>query len=270
MTTNLTALKSGNASAEVATPRAIEYLSPAAPVSMADRWFEIASIDHFWIRRRFEVLQRLGGDLIGQGGQMAEIGCGHGLLQRQMEDAYGKEVTGFDLNDFALRQNISVKSRVCCYDIFRKESELEGRFDVIFLFDVLEHISDEDGFLSAVLFHLRPRGKLVINVPAGQWAFSSYDTAAGHVRRYTMRTLRQSAARSGLVPLRWTYWGLPLIPVLLLRKLWLTREHDEREIISAGFDSRSPLVNRAMWTLSKTEYIPQRLLGTSLMAVLQR
>lgn len=270
MTANPTALKSANSGAQIANPRAIEYLSPPTQVSMADRWFEIASIDHFWIRRRFEVLCRLAGDLIGQAGQMAEIGCGHGLLQRQIEDVFGKEVTGFDLNDFALRQNVSVKSRVCCYDIFQRKPEFERHFDVIFLFDVLEHIADEDGFLNAALFHLRPQGRLLINVPAGRWAFSSYDIAAGHVRRYRMRTLRQSAARSGLVPSAWTYWGLPLVPVLLLRKLWLLGQHDERTIISTGFDSRSSAMNKTMRVLSKAEPIPQRFLGTSLMAVVQR
>lgn len=237
---------------------------------MADSWFEIASLDHFWIRRRFEVLQQLAGGLLSNAREMAEIGCGHGLLQRQIEDAYGKEVIGFDLNEYALRQSISRRSRVCCYDIFQRNPALEAKFDVIFLFDVLEHISDEDGFLSAVLFHLKPEGKLAINVPAGQWAFSAYDTAAGHVRRYSMRILSDSAARSGLAPTQWTYWGLPLVPVLQLRKLWLLGRRDEGKIITAGFDSRSSVMNHAMNLLSHCEILPQHLLGTSLMAVFQR
>jgi hypothetical protein len=78
--------------------RTITYLSPPAEVSMADRWFEIAAIDHFWIRRRFEVFQRLADGLIGSAREIAEIGCGHGLLQLQIETAYGRDVAGFDLN----------------------------------------------------------------------------------------------------------------------------------------------------------------------------
>ena len=254
----------------LAAPRPIEYLSAPAEVRMADRWFEIASLQHFWIRRRFEVLERVAGDVLGQAEQMAEIGCGHGLLQRQIEDAYGRGVTGFDLNEFALQHNASRKSRICCYDIFQRQPGFAERFDVIFLFDVLEHISDEGGFLNAALYHLKPQGQLIINVPAGQWAYSSYDTAAGHLRRYTMRTLSESAARSGLVPVAWTYWGLPLVPVLLLRKLWLLGQREQSKIISAGFDSRSSAVNRLMHWVAKLERLPQRILGTSLMAILQR
>jgi len=234
---------------------------------MADHWFEVASLDHFWIRRRFEVLQRLAGGLITSARKIAEIGCGHGLLQRQVEDAYGREVAGFDLNELALRRNVSRRSNLCCYDIFQADVELRGSFDLIFLFDVLEHISDEDRFLKALLFHLAPKGKLVINVPAGQWAYSAYDKAAGHVRRYSMHTLRQSAARSHFEMERWTYWGLPLVPTVVLRKLWLMGKHSQSEIITAGFDSRSSAINNALSALARCERIPQKLLGTSLMAI---
>src|SRR5258708_38026633 len=76
----------------------IEYLSQPAAVSMADRWFEISSTDHFWIRRRFAVLQRLAGHRISVAGEVAEFGCGHGWLERRMQHAYLREVTGLDLN----------------------------------------------------------------------------------------------------------------------------------------------------------------------------
>ena len=236
---------------------------------MADRWFAIAAIDHFWIRRRFDVLQRLAGGLISGAREMAEIGCGHGVFQRQIELAYGREVTGFDLNEYALKQNLSRISKVCCYDIHQKDAALRERFDLIFLFDVLEHIADEDRFLEALMFHLAPGGKLVVNVPAGQWAYSAYDEAAGHVRRYSLGALRQTARRNHLEAADWTYWGLPLVPSLLLRKLWLMGMHDQEKIISAGFDSRTPAINKILGFVSRCEPIPQKLLGTSLMAVFQ-
>jgi SAM-dependent methyltransferase len=262
-------MPTANSATKTAFIRKIEYLSSPAEVRMADRWFEIATVDHFWIRRRFTVLQELADGLIRDAQEMTEIGCGHGLLQRQIEDAYGREVTGFDLNDYALKQNLSRRSRVCCYDIFQKDAALRANYDVIFLFDVLEHISNEDLFLNALLFHLKPQGKLVINVPAGQWAFSPYDEAAGHVRRYSIQTLSESAARNGLQTQEWSYWGLPLLPTLMLRKLWLMGQRDESRIITTGFDSRSSAVNSVLGALSRCEWIPQKLAGTSLMAVFQ-
>jgi SAM-dependent methyltransferase len=247
----------------------IVYLSPPSEVSMADRWFETASDDHFWIRRRFNVFRRLAGDLVPGARELAEIGCGNGLFQRQIEEVYGRQVTGFDLNEFALKKNLSCLSTVCCYDIYQRDPALRARFDLIFLFDVLEHIADEDRFLPALLFHLAPGAKLVVNVPAGEWAYSAYDHAAGHVRRYSIRSLRDAAERNNLEVMEWSYWGLPLVPILVLRKFWLLGMHDRDKIISAGFDSRMSAINQLLGFVSSCELIPQTFLGTSLMAVLQ-
>jgi SAM-dependent methyltransferase len=248
----------------------IEYLSRPAAVNMGDQWFEVASIDHFWIQRRFRVLQILAGELIGEGREMAEIGCGNGLLQRQIETNYDRSVSGLDLNEYALQRNVSTRSRVFCYDILDRNTRLEGAFDVVFLFDVLEHITDEDTFLNALLFHLKPNGKLIVNVPAGPWAFSSYDRAAGHVRRYLIGSLRDTAHRNAFDVADWTYWGLPLIPMLAIRKLWLAIYNNDDAIIRTGFDSRSAWINRSLKKLSTLEPIPQKIIGTSLMAILQR
>jgi hypothetical protein len=251
-------------------PRDVEYLSPPTAVSMTDGYFELASLDHFWVRRRLEVFRSLAGPLIENAREMAEVGCGHGIVQRQIEEAYGRAVTGFDLNENGLKQNLSRFSRVCCYDIFQRDVAFKGRFDLIFLWDVLEHIAREDEFLQTLLFHLSPGGGLVVNVPAGQWAYSGYDRAAGHVRRYSARSLLETAKGSGLQAACWSYWGLPLLPALLVRKVLLMGPQNEGRAYSTGFGTRTSAINGILGTLSKFEVIPQRLAGTSLMAVFQR
>ncbi len=256
-------------SSESPVLRTIEYLSPPAAVSMADEWFEIADLDHFWIRRRFEVLRQLAGSLISGAREMSEIGCGHGLLQRQIEDGYGKELTGFDLNEYALKRNVSRSSKLCCYDISMMSAALREKFDLIFLFDVLEHVAEEDGFLGALRFHLAPGGKLILNVPASQRMYSEYDRAVGHIRRYSRRTLQLTAGRNGLKITNWSYWGFALVPMLLLRKIWLQGWKDQSKVVSVGIDSRTPSLNKALGILSRCEMIPQKLMGTSLMAILQ-
>jgi 2-polyprenyl-3-methyl-5-hydroxy-6-metoxy-1,4-benzoquinol methylase len=259
-----------NSDTEASGLQQIEYLSRPAEVSMSDGYYQIATTDHFWVSRRFEVLQSLGNGVVSGAGEIAEVGCGHGLLQRQIEDKYGKRVTGFDLNEYGLKHNVSRTSRVCCYDIHQRNEEFRGKFDLILLFDVLEHISDEDSFLDALLFHLAPEGKLVIHVPAGQWAFSEYDIAAGHVRRYSLDDLRAVAKRNSLEIQDWTWWGLPLVPALAVRKLLVRGKRDHRKIVGTGFDSRTPWMDKALRTITRLEWIPQKFLGTSLMAVLRR
>src|SRR6266516_7707486 len=67
----------GRKPSKMNSSRNLTYLSSPGEVSMADQWFEIASIDHFWVRRRFEVFRRLAGSLIQDARDIGEIGCGH-------------------------------------------------------------------------------------------------------------------------------------------------------------------------------------------------
>lgn len=250
--------------------REIEYLSRPSEVRMSDWYFELASIEHFWVRRRFQVLQKLAGRRIADAKELAEFGCGHGLLQRQIEDAYGRPVAGFDLNEGALKQNVARLSKVACYDVLQRDQSLRDRFDVILLFDVLEHIQDEDAFLRAIQYHLTQPGFLIVNTPAGEWAYSGYDVAAGHVRRYSIRTLREAARRNGFEVTKWTYWGLPMAPTLAIRKFWFKGKNDQSKIYAAGFDSGNRVINKALGALAGCEVIPQKIFGTSVMAVCQR
>jgi hypothetical protein len=53
-----------------------------------------------------------------------------------------------------------------------------------------------------------------------------------------------------------------------MRKLLLMGNRDQKKITTTGFDSKGHWINTALGTLSRLEWIPQKLLGTSLMAVL--
>ena len=247
----------------------IQYLSRPAEVSMGDDWFNIANLTHFWMRRRCEVMQRLAGDTIRGAREIAEVGCGHGVLQRQIENLYKRDVAGFDLHESALERSVSLTSPLYCYDIFEKSSQLMGRFDLIILFDVIEHIDNEDAFLCALQSHLAPNGKILINVPALQSLYSQYDAAVGHVRRYSLASLAQLAERNGMHVKNSTYWGFALLPLLAMRKIWMMMQ-SRKTAISAGFDAHGPMMNSLLLLLSRCEFIPQRLLGTSLMMIVEK
>jgi hypothetical protein len=246
-------------------PRAVAYLSASVPVNMGDWWFDVANCEHFWVRRRFAVMRRLADSVIRNSTRAAEIGCGNGLLQRDIEDYYKIPVAGFELNEVALQKNVSRESPLYCYDIHQRNPEFRARFDLVLLFDVLEHIEDESGFLQSVKFHMAESGTLLINVPAHQSLFSDYDRAAGHIRRYSLNQLAEVAERNGLKPRALTYWGLPLIPLLLLRKAMRMQRSNGK----SGFDPRGNAINSLLSAMAKCEPIPQRLSGTSVMAVLE-
>jgi len=237
---------------------------------MSEAWFKIANLEHFWIKRRFDVLRKLGQAITFRDKKIGEIGCGYGLVQKQLEQGYGVTVDGFDLNADALRDSQASDHPRFCYNVFDCDSRFAAHYDLLVLFDVLEHVEQEKGFLEAVLYHLKPGGLLLINVPALMFFYSAYDKVIGHQRRYSIRTLEAICASVGLKRTAVSYWGLPMIPILFLRNLRVAHQKDPNLIIQHGYKPPGNLANRLLGIWSALEPIPQRLLGTSLMAVYRK
>lgn len=88
------------------------------------------------------------------------------------------------------------------------------------LFDVIEHVKDDQAFLRRMAALLAPGGRLYATVPAYGWLWSDEDVRAGHFRRYTMHSIAALFRQTGLSVEYATYFfrWLPL-PILLLRAL---------------------------------------------------
>ena len=71
-------------------------------------------------------------------------------------------------------------------------------FDCVLYVDVLEHIQDDHGQITACAEFVRAGGYIVILAPAHEWLFSEFDKRIGHLRRYDRRLLR------ALMPPNWT------------------------------------------------------------------
>ncbi len=72
------------------------------------------------------------------------------------------------------------------------------RFELIGLFDVLEHIPDDAGILKHIHGLLTPGGALLMTVPAHQELWSYFDVASQHCRRYSAKELRKKLEEAGL------------------------------------------------------------------------
>jgi len=249
----------------------VQYRSKPAAVSMGDDYYELASLDHFWIEHRFNIFKAISRkiNICRQNLRVADIGCGHGLLQCQLKDRFNWAVDGYDLNQAALRNSIASDQTVEFYDINERHDDLESLYDVIFLFDVIEHIEVEGAFLDSVKFHLKKDGFLVVNVPAAPWLFSRYDKVAGHFRRYTWKTLNDTLQSSGFSPITCTYWGLLYIPLIVARKLVLDlrKRLSNEQVNTAGFKPPSAPLNSLFKNLSTLDPLPNRFGGSSLMAI---
>lgn len=95
-----------------------------------------------------------------------------------------------------------------------------GAISAVGLFDVLEHIQDDVGFLAKVHAALAPGGRLYLTVPAGPWLWSVDDEYASHWRRYTQRALRRALTAARFrVEVASFFFTLLVVPIFLCRRL---------------------------------------------------
>jgi SAM-dependent methyltransferase len=245
----------------------IEILSEPKAVNMADEWFEIATAEHFWMQWRHAVVLRAARAAGVPLQRALEIGCGSGVARMMLERDLGVPVDGCDLNRAALEMAEPGRGRLFSYDILDLEPSMLDRYDAVFLLDVVEHIPADTTFLTAALKHLRPGGLIVINVPAGMMFFSQYDRVAGHVRRYSHKTLSRLFRRCGMESEGLEYWGLSMVPVLLARKAYM-RMIPPTDIMRAGFAPPNQAIQSVFGALKRIETaLPFAMpFGTSLLA----
>jgi 2-polyprenyl-3-methyl-5-hydroxy-6-metoxy-1,4-benzoquinol methylase len=251
-------------------PGLVRQVSPAREQPFPEEWYELTSPTHFWFQWRLAAtlgLIRRVGIPTDRPLKALEIGGGTGVLRDQLEAKTSWVVDMTDLQLEALRHARQGRGQNLYYDILEERAPFLDAYDVIILFDVLEHIEPTGPFLRSTLRHLKKGGYLLLNVPALQGLYSAYDRAAGHVRRYDKRSLRAEFARLDLQVSALRYWGVVLLPLLLARKLLLRQSAAPAEIIRTGFQPPGDLTHRLLRGLMRVETSlwPNPPLGTSLL-----
>jgi hypothetical protein len=191
---------------------------------------------HPWELARAEVIASLLKDaaprLFTDAATVLDVGCGDTFLietlGRRMprtnflavDPAFTTEL----LETYATRHRDSAAP----IRLFRTMEEVTaaqpGSIDCVLLLDVIEHISDDIGFLKGLLQcpAIGRNTVFLITVPAYQKLFSSHDVFLGHFRRYDTAMLDGHARSAGLVPLKTGYFFssllIPRIVTLLIEK----------------------------------------------------
>ena len=85
------------------------------------------------------------------------------------------------------------------YGLLQDHKFPDGSFDLIGLFEVLEHVPDDEGLLRELARLTPPGGHLALTVPLGMKHYCSFDRYMGHVRRFEPAELRSKVERAGYV-----------------------------------------------------------------------
>lgn len=247
---------------------------------------EFASLDaveqnHFWFRHRGRVIGELVGQIVADlptGFQVLEVGCGTGSVLQVLENVCERgHVTGSELFAEGLA---FARQRVRCAlvqaDIY--DLPFGPQFDVVGLFDVLEHLADPERALRCLSRVLRPTGKLIMTVPAHMPLWSYSDVASGHYCRFSPTALRQALQVTNYQVHYLSQFMAPLYPLMKLGRALAAvhnrlRRAPRNQIALATAEFRvNPIVNAVISGLLKLEFPlvrrQQRLpIGTSLIAV---
>jgi len=230
---------------------------------------------HWWFVGRRRIIASVLEDLLGtrRDLRILDIGCGTGgmlpLLSR-----YGR-VTGIDPADAAIRysrERFDSLGELLQVDFPREIPD--GRdFDLVTLFDVLEHLDDDAKALLAASTLLRPGGWLLVTVPALRSLWSPHDVINQHRRRYLRQELKERIEGAGFRLQRLSYYNSLLFPAVFGARL-LRRRLAHRGDRRSDFRIGSDWINRRLADLFGVERHLLRHfdlpIGVSLIAIASR
>ena len=127
----------------------------------------------------------------------------------------------------------------------------DATFDVVSAFDVVEHCADDDRAVAELRRVLVPGGRMLLSVPAYQWAWSDHDVRAGHHRRYTRPAFVDLVEGSGMRVLRATYAFAGVFPLFAAERLG--RRVRPARPGEARLPQVSPGVDRALTGVCRAE-----------------
>ncbi len=213
-------------------------------VSMADR-----EGSHWWFSAKRGLVTDVLADLDPRS-RVVDVGAGGGALVGDLR-ALGHRAWALDLSPVTAR-----RSRAEHGDALGVVSDAArlplrpGAADAITSLDVIEHLDDDVEALEGFYEALRPGGRLVVTVPAYEWAWSEHDARLGHRRRYDADGLRRVLEGAGFTVDRLTHFHSWLVPpAVVVRRTPLGRLVGDQEAASEG----GPVMARALGGLTRLE-----------------
>jgi ubiquinone biosynthesis O-methyltransferase len=147
-----------------------------------------------------------------KGLRVLDVGCGVGALSLYLANQ-GAEVTGIDISEraIAIAKDAAVQTGLTKKVTFKKstlQTASRGTYDFVLCSEVIEHIPDDQTFLSQLVSQLKPGGVLMLTTPLKDnllyniGYYDSFDQEVGHQRRYTAASIK---ALMTTAPLQVTY-----------------------------------------------------------------
>lgn len=241
-------------------------MTPAAYAEMA-----AVQEAHWWFAARRGILRsRLERLRLAPDADILEIGSGTGANLDLLAE-FGR-VVGLEMSPEALgfaRQRPCSRGGAVTLRLGRCPEDLADlhQFDLICMFDVLEHIEEDGASLAAAATRLKPGGRLLLTVPSYQWMWGPHDEYLHHKRRYSRRTIAERCAEAGLAVHQLSHFNTLLFPLAVAGRLY---EKAAGRTTAAAATPAAPINSALRCTFALERHLLARMrlpFGLSLMVV---
>jgi len=205
----------------------------------------LTSPDYWWYRARAELLETVLGPYLGSPRVTLDVGSADGPSVAWMKT--GSRQLNLDLDPRGLKPGEGVCGSATALPF------VDQAFDVVAAFDVVEHCEDEGRAVSELARVLAPGGRMLLSVPAYQWAWTDHDVNAGHYRRYTRTRLRGVVEGAGLTVDRSTYAFTTVFPFFVAERAVRRLRQRGGRAPEPGLAPVSAKVDRMLMRLSRVD-----------------
>jgi SAM-dependent methyltransferase len=175
---------------------------------------------HFWFRNRSRLIAWAVRRYFPHAESMVDVGCGTGgVLARLRRSVPTMRLLGVD----ALISGLSLARRrlpdVPLIQLDIRRLPFDTEFDLVGMFDALEHLDDDEGCLRELYRSTTKGGGLIVTVPQHPSLWSEVDEFSHHRRRYTRRQLVRIIERAGYAIVRTTSFMTFTLPAQIAARL---------------------------------------------------
>ena len=126
-------------------------------------------------------------------------------------------------------------------------------FDLVCVFDVIEHVEDDQKAVAEIKRVLKKSGYFFITVPAYMHLWSMHDEVNHHFRRYTRKNLSSLFSKDDHI--RVSYFNFILYPMILLSRSLNKMIKGKKQTRKSDFESFNPggLMNKLLFRIFNSE-----------------
>ena len=127
--------------------------------------------------------------------KILDFGAGQGCFAKLLRQHYNKT----DINCVEIDDEYYLKLKEDGFETYYDINDINynTKYDLVYSFNVLEHIEDDFETLVKIKNKLSENGNLILYVPAFQFLYSNFDKKISHKRRYSKKDLIAKIQKAG-------------------------------------------------------------------------